>query len=214
MRTPAKPCATRWRSIAAHCDGVRCDMAMLVFNDVFDRTWRRLLRDRWPVPSSEFWPADYPRDPAIDVSRGGLLGSRRGRCIEQGFHFAYDKRLLDALHASAAAAPVRALLGNQPSRTHRSWRGFSKTMTSREARKPSPSACQQVSVSRFAAWLAIFLRRSIRRAPRQDAGTARALAGRTNRCSHSRVVCASARVRHEARASRGQLAHTRSNSRE
>ena len=27
------------RKIAAHCDGVRCDMAMLVLNDVFERTW-------------------------------------------------------------------------------------------------------------------------------------------------------------------------------
>ena len=27
-------------SIAAQCDGIRCDMAMLVTNDVFLRTWR------------------------------------------------------------------------------------------------------------------------------------------------------------------------------
>ena len=25
--------------IAEQCDGVRCDMAMLVLNDVFERTW-------------------------------------------------------------------------------------------------------------------------------------------------------------------------------
>ena len=43
------------RDIAAHCDGVRCDMAMLVLNDVFDRTWRRLLRDESPPPATEFW---------------------------------------------------------------------------------------------------------------------------------------------------------------
>ena len=44
------------REIAAHADGVRCDMAMLVLNEVFERTWRRLLRERWQVPVREFWP--------------------------------------------------------------------------------------------------------------------------------------------------------------
>ena len=27
------------RKIAAHCDGVRCDMAMLHFNEIFERIW-------------------------------------------------------------------------------------------------------------------------------------------------------------------------------
>ena len=42
--------------LAAHCDGVRCDMAMLALNDVFERTWGRLLRSAWPRPAEEFWP--------------------------------------------------------------------------------------------------------------------------------------------------------------
>ena len=41
--------------IASHCDGVRCDMAMLVLNDIFDRTWRRLLGARWPRLTADFW---------------------------------------------------------------------------------------------------------------------------------------------------------------
>src|SRR5688572_3316947 len=44
------------KTIEAHCDGVRCDMAMLMLNDVFERTWRRVLREVWPRPSDEFWP--------------------------------------------------------------------------------------------------------------------------------------------------------------
>ena len=44
-RTLAMPVRATLHTVASHCDGVRCDMAMLVFNDVFDRTWRRMLRD-------------------------------------------------------------------------------------------------------------------------------------------------------------------------
>ena len=58
--------------IAAQCDGLRCDMAMLVLPDVFERTWGR----RAPL----FWP-DAIRRVREDVPRlllhgGGLLGSR------------------------------------------------------------------------------------------------------------------------------------------
>jgi hypothetical protein len=97
------------RSLAEHCDGVRCDMAMLVFNDVFDRTWRRLLGDRWPVPSSEFWPEATHTVPQL-MYLAEVYWGLEGRAIEQGFHFAYDKRLLDALHAPDAPARVRGLL--------------------------------------------------------------------------------------------------------
>jgi len=27
------------RNIAAHCDGIRCDMAMLLLNDIFAKVW-------------------------------------------------------------------------------------------------------------------------------------------------------------------------------
>ncbi len=60
----------------SHCDGVRCDMAMLVFNDVFDRTWRRLLRDRWPDSVDGILARDNPDDSAADLSRRGVLESR------------------------------------------------------------------------------------------------------------------------------------------
>ena len=34
--------------IAGQCDGVRCDMAMLVLPDVFERTWERRAPLFWP----------------------------------------------------------------------------------------------------------------------------------------------------------------------
>jgi len=97
------------RSIATHCDGVRCDMAMLVFNDVFDRTWRGLLGDSWPAPTSEFWRDATGTVPEL-IYLAEVYWELEGRALEQGFTFAYDKRLLDALHSPDAIPRVRALL--------------------------------------------------------------------------------------------------------
>jgi glycosidase len=87
--------------IAARCDGVRCDMAMLLLPDVFARTWGRVARP--------FWPG------AIERVRAAHPGFRllaevywdlEGTLLEQGFDFAYDKRLYDRLR-DQRAGPVR-----------------------------------------------------------------------------------------------------------
>jgi len=87
--------------IAARCDGVRCDMAMLVLPDVFERTWGRR-----PEP---FWPA------AIDAARRRAPGftflaevywDLEWALQQQGFDFTYDKRLYDRLR-HGPARPVR-----------------------------------------------------------------------------------------------------------
>jgi hypothetical protein len=39
--------------IGSQCDGVRCDMAMLLMNDVFARTWGERAG---PAPPADFWP--------------------------------------------------------------------------------------------------------------------------------------------------------------
>jgi glycosidase len=39
--------------IAKRCDGLRCDMAMLLLTGIFSQTWRGLLAD--PPPATEFW---------------------------------------------------------------------------------------------------------------------------------------------------------------
>jgi hypothetical protein len=104
--------------MAAHCDGVRCDMAMLVLNDVFDRTWRRLLRDRWPRPSAEFWPEATTENPAL-LYLAEVYWELERRMLDHGFTFAYDKRLLDALHSSNRAADVRDLLAAPSPPPHR-----------------------------------------------------------------------------------------------
>ena len=56
--------------IAGQCDGVRCDMAMLVLPDVFERTWG--------IRADLFWPkateSVRAQAPALQVHGRGLLG--------------------------------------------------------------------------------------------------------------------------------------------
>jgi len=102
--------------IADQCDGIRCDMAMLMTNQVFAGTWDGRTG---PEPAREFWPE--------------VLGQLRARHPEtvlvaeaywdmewvlqrQGFNFCYDKRLYDRIlgaDASAVRDHLRADLSYQ-----------------------------------------------------------------------------------------------------
>src|SRR5688572_11734122 len=95
-------------TIAAHADAVRCDMAMLVLNDVFERTWRDALRAEWPAAVPEFWPAATAEVPSL-LYLAESYWDLEWTLQQQGFDFTYDKRLLDRLHG-APAADVRAHL--------------------------------------------------------------------------------------------------------
>jgi hypothetical protein len=83
-------------TIAQHCDGVRCDMAMLVLNDVFARTWQDRVDLLWGMPTDEFWPEATRRVPLIYLAE--VYWDREFQLQQQGFDFTYDKRLLDRLH--------------------------------------------------------------------------------------------------------------------
>ena len=96
------------REITAHCDGVRCDMAMLALNDVFERTWRGVLRERWPRPQEEFWPRATSALPDATFLAEAYWGLE-GRLLDDGFDFVYGKELLDALHAGDAHHARHAL---------------------------------------------------------------------------------------------------------
>ena len=87
--------------IAGQCDGVRCDMAMLVLPDVFERTWGK----RAPL----FWPGATQR--VRDRVPGFTLMAEvywdmEWTMQQQGFDYAYDKRLYDRLREHHAR-PVR-----------------------------------------------------------------------------------------------------------
>jgi hypothetical protein len=86
--------------IAQYCDGVRCDMAMLVLNDVFAQTWGNRMQGLIP-PSREFWSDAIARLPDF-IWIAEVYWEREWELQQLGFHFTYDKRLYDRLrHATS-----------------------------------------------------------------------------------------------------------------
>ena len=124
------------RSIAQRCDGVRCDMAMLVLSDVFAKTWEHVQssgageesapagagglrpderQDSSPtLPLPEFWSSaitavkqEHPDFIFLAEAYWGL----EPRLRALGFDYTYDKSLYDGLVARDAAGVQRHLLG-------------------------------------------------------------------------------------------------------
>lgn len=95
------------RTIAEHCDGVRCDMAMLHLNDIFEKNWSRFLKGAAP-PATEFWTEVRPAVPQLILLAEAYWGTER-RLLDLGFSFAYDKGLYDAVR-DIAISDVRARL--------------------------------------------------------------------------------------------------------
>jgi hypothetical protein len=87
--------------VAALCDGVRCDMAMLALPDVFARTWGIQAEPFWPQAIQAIH-ARYPNFTFLAEAYWNLEWVLQ----QQGFDFTYDKRLYDHLRASHAR-PVR-----------------------------------------------------------------------------------------------------------
>jgi hypothetical protein len=87
--------------IARQCDGVRCDMAMLVLPEVFERTWG--------IQSQPFWPKAIER---VRESNPGfcfmaeVYWDLEWTLQQQGFNYTYDKRLYDRLR-EGRARPIR-----------------------------------------------------------------------------------------------------------
>ncbi len=88
--------------IAQQCDGVRCDMAMLMMNDIFERTWGKRAG---PKPIYEYWeeliPAVKRSNPEF-IFVAEAYWDTEWTLQQQGFDFCYDKRLYDRLEHSNA----------------------------------------------------------------------------------------------------------------
>jgi hypothetical protein len=87
--------------IAGQCDGVRCDMAMLVLPDVFERTWGRRAPLFWPNATQRV----RERVPGF-CFMAEVYWDLEWTMLQQGFDYAYDKRLYDRLR-EGHARPVR-----------------------------------------------------------------------------------------------------------
>jgi len=87
--------------VASQCDGVRCDMAMLLLPDVFKRTWG--------IETDPFWTEAIQKvkqDHPGFVMMGEVYWDLEWEMQQQGFDYTYDKRLYDRLRA-LEATPVR-----------------------------------------------------------------------------------------------------------
>ncbi len=96
--------------IADQCDGIRCDMAMLLINEIFARTWGELAG---PVPAEEFWPHVIgrlrERHPDVTLVAEAYWDTE-WQLQQQGFDHCYDKRLYDRMvHEDAGS--IRKHLG-------------------------------------------------------------------------------------------------------
>jgi hypothetical protein len=88
--------------IAGQCDGIRCDMAMLMLNTIFERTWGARAGQK---PAGDYWrtvieavKAKQPEFKCIAEAYWDLEWELQ----QQGFDYCYDKKLYDRMeHGNA-----------------------------------------------------------------------------------------------------------------
>lgn len=125
-------------ALARRCDGLRCDMAMLVLDDVFARTW-----GREPADGSGFWP------PIVRATKAAhpefalwaeAYWDLEPRLVEQGFDACYDKRLYDRMVHALDVPAVRAHLAADASYQRHTLRFVENHDEPRAASLLSPAA--------------------------------------------------------------------------
>jgi hypothetical protein len=84
-------------TIAAQCDGIRCDMSMLMLNNIFERTWGPRAG---PKPADDYWTTTiqvikrkHPEFRFIAEAYWDLEWELQ----QQGFDYCYDKKLYDRM---------------------------------------------------------------------------------------------------------------------
>ena len=100
--------------IASQCDGIRCDMAMLMLNDIFARTWG--LRVGQP-PTDDYWTtliaATRKAHPAFRFIAEAYW-DLEWVLQQQGFDQCYDKKLYDRMEHASAEDVRQHLLADLP----------------------------------------------------------------------------------------------------
>jgi len=100
-------------AIAEQCDGIRCDMAMLMLNTIFERTWGARVGAK---PAGDYWAT------VIAAVRAGLPEFRflaeaywdlEWELQQQGFDCCYDKKLYDRIEHGDAESVRQHLLADR-----------------------------------------------------------------------------------------------------
>jgi hypothetical protein len=129
------------QTVAAKCDGVRCDMAMLLLNEVFARTWSHLPANE-PAPAEEFWPGAIQavkRSHPVFIFMAEVYWGLEGQLQSQGFDYTYDKALYDDLIWRHPADAQAKLLTHPPDYVTRSVHFLENHDEPRVAEKLSPA---------------------------------------------------------------------------
>jgi glycosidase len=99
--------------IAEQCDGIRCDMAMLVLNSIFERTWGTRAGAK---PANDYWrmvipaiKAKWPEFKFIAEAYWDLEWELQ----QQGFDHCYDKKLYDRMEHGDAERVRQHLLADR-----------------------------------------------------------------------------------------------------
>jgi hypothetical protein len=100
--------------IAGQCDGIRCDMAMLMLNNIFERTWGARAGGK---PADDYWrtlipaiKAQWPEFRFIAEAYWDLEWELQ----QQGFDYCYDKKLYDRMEHGPAENVRQHLLADLP----------------------------------------------------------------------------------------------------
>ena len=118
------------RTSPEQCDGVRCDMAMLLLNAVFERTWGGRAG---PTPATDYWASSRSRRSSRRIPDFLFIAEAywdlEWELQQQGFDFCYDKRLYDRLEHDDAENVRLHLCAERA--YQEGWSASSRTMTSR-----------------------------------------------------------------------------------
>ncbi|HYR10685.1 MAG TPA: alpha-amylase family glycosyl hydrolase [Longimicrobium sp.] len=103
--------------IAGQCDGLRCDMAMLLLPQVFGQTWKDAPPPaEGPAGDESFWPGAIARVRSAHpefLFVAEVYWGYEWELQQQGFDYTYDKRLYDLLREGNAEG-VRGHLTAEP----------------------------------------------------------------------------------------------------
>ncbi len=103
-------------AVAERCDGVRCDMAMLLLNDVFPKTWAH-FPGAAEAPPGEFWAeaiSAVKHEHPEFLFLAEVYWNLEGRMQALGFDFTYDKQLYDDLFWRKAPGAQQRILTAPP----------------------------------------------------------------------------------------------------
>ncbi|MBI5664025.1 MAG: alpha-amylase [Nitrospirae bacterium] len=88
--------------MSRHCDGFRCDMAMLVMNGIFQKTWGWTSEGgNYATPGEEFWTWVRHAVPG-SVLIAESYWDTEWDLQQLGFDYTYDKRLYDRVVSASA----------------------------------------------------------------------------------------------------------------